>query len=152
MLVKEPRRVRIAKLPLRTVSFGVSTLGLAIKGVGMGLVKVGDVMSMGRGSEWVPRDDLDKTSGKKVNWAKKWTDEARARKEKVEKAEKEILKAMTAKKQPCDSNSNNKKKNDVLDEKKDAADSLFSDNSTVRASDDYENEKTAAMVSEKEFC
>ncbi|KIW62586.1 hypothetical protein PV04_10747 [Phialophora macrospora] len=88
--VQERRTVRVAKLPFRTASFAVSSVGLAIKGVSSGLVKVGDVLSLGKSSEYVPHSDLDK-NGKKIDWAKKFENERKARSEKVEKAKKDIM-------------------------------------------------------------
>jgi hypothetical protein len=86
----------VAKLPFRTASFAVSSVGLVIKGVGSGLVKVGDVLSMGKSSEYVPHGDLDK-NGKKVDWAKKFEKEGKTRSDKVEKAKKEIMEKIAAK-------------------------------------------------------
>ena len=93
--VREPRRVRVAKIPLRTASLAISTVGLTIKAVGHGLVKVGDVMSMGKSSEYVPSGDVDVKSGKKIHWGKMFQKESEERKNKVEKARKEISQKIT---------------------------------------------------------
>jgi len=129
--ITEPRKVRAAKLPFRTASFAVSTVGLAIKGVGNGLVKVGDVMSMGKSSEFVPRGDVDKKTGKKINWGKMFEKEGQEREAKVEKARKVVTERIMAK---------------FLKKQKNL-ESDSTDESTLKGSD---CEK--AVISEKEFC
>jgi hypothetical protein len=94
--IRERRRVQVAKFPLRTASFAVTSVGLAIKGVGKGLVKVGDLMAMGKSSEFVPTPDLDST-GKRIHWAKAFAKEADQRKNKVDKARKDLMDKAAAK-------------------------------------------------------
>ena len=88
--IREPRRVRIAKLPLRTTSFAISAVGLTLKGLGHGLVKLGDIMTLGKSSEFVPADDVDSKTGKKIHWGKKFAREEEEREERVQKATKKI--------------------------------------------------------------
>jgi len=127
--IHEPRRVRIAKLPLRTASLLITPVGLTLKGIGKGLVKVGDVLSMGKSSEFVPSSDVDKKTGKKVDWGKKFEAEGKEREGKVEKARKDIRERILAR----------------LVKKREAG--LESDDDTL-----YGSASEKAVVSEKEFC
>ncbi|EXJ54362.1 hypothetical protein A1O7_09701 [Cladophialophora yegresii CBS 114405] len=132
--IRESRTVCVAKLPLRTASFAVSSVGLAIKGVGSGLVKAGDVLSMGKSSEFVPHGDVGK-NGKKVDWAKKFEKEGKDRSEKVEKAKKTVTEKIAAKLATA-----RKRKNWAADSEYD------SDENTLCGGEKQ------VMATEKEFC
>lgn len=127
--IREPRRVRIAKLPLRTASFVIKPVGLTLKGIGKGLIKIGDVMSMGKSSEFVPEQDVDKKTGKKVDWGKKFKQESCDREAKVEKARKAITERVLG----------------ILAKKREAG--IESDDDTLYGSGGEKD-----VVSEKEFC
>ncbi|KIV83998.1 hypothetical protein PV11_05978 [Exophiala sideris] len=65
--IKERKRVRVAKAPIRTVAAAVSGVGHAVRAVGHGIAKLGDLGKLGKSSEWVPEADV--VNGKKVDWA-----------------------------------------------------------------------------------
>ncbi|EXJ69423.1 uncharacterized protein A1O5_07459 [Cladophialophora psammophila CBS 110553] len=126
--VKESRRVRIAKFPLRAAGSAISGVGLALKTVGHGVAKLGDITSMGKSSEWVPSGDVVVAKDgkmKKIDWSATFEKESKDRTAKVKAA---------------------MKKETPPKEKHSEAES---DRSTLRWSE-YENEK--AIISEKEFC
>ncbi|KIW93421.1 uncharacterized protein Z519_06026 [Cladophialophora bantiana CBS 173.52] len=126
--VKESRRVRIAKFPLRAAGSAISGVGLALKTVGHGVAKLGDITSMGKSSEWVPSGDVVVAKDgkmKKIDWSAKFEKESKDRTAK--------LKAAMKKETPP----------------KEKHSGTESDTSTLRWSE-YENEK--AIISEKEFC
>ncbi|OAP55245.1 hypothetical protein AYL99_10218 [Fonsecaea erecta] len=137
--IKEPRHVRVAKFPLRTAAVAISGIGLAMKTVGHGVAKLGDITSMGKSSEWVPSGDvMVQKNGqmKKIDWAAEFDRENKDRKAKFEKSERwtcaklkaAMKKQGSPKEKDCES---------------------VGGSSTLRGSD-YESEK--AIVSEKEFC
>lgn len=86
--IKERKRVRIAKAPLRSVGFVVGGMGLAIRSVGHGVLKLGDLVALGKSSEWVPEADV--VDGKKVNWSKVFEKEHKDRLSKIEKAQQKV--------------------------------------------------------------
>ncbi|KIW22541.1 uncharacterized protein PV07_12419 [Cladophialophora immunda] len=137
--VKESRRLRIAKFPLRTAGSAISGVGLALKTVGHGVAKLGDIASMGKAAEWVPSGDvaIEKNGKmKKIDWTAKFAQERKDRVAKLEKTERwncAKLKAAMKKQGPT----------------KEKDSDCVGDSSTLRGSE-YENEK--AIVSEKEFC
>ncbi|ETI20545.1 hypothetical protein G647_08582 [Cladophialophora carrionii CBS 160.54] len=139
--IRESRTVRVAKLPLRTASFAVSSVGLAIKGVGSGIIKVGDVLSMGKSTEYVPHGDVDK-NGKKIDWAKKFEKEGKDRSEKVEKAKKMLTEKIAAQLAVA-----RKRKNRGAHVDPEGVHDSDSDANTLCGS-----EKQAVVVMEKEFC
>ena len=140
--IKEGRRMQIAKFPVRTVSFTVSKVGLAIKGMGLGLVKVGDVMDMGKSSEWVGSGDVDAKTGKKVDWSKNFEQESQERCQRVDKARKEHAARVLANMKFWE------KREKWADTVKDVEKGSLSDVSTLKGSE-YGDEK--ALMSEKEF-
>jgi len=71
-----------------TVGFVVGGVGLAIRTVGHGVAKLGEVASLGKSSEWVP--EMDVVGGKKVDWSKEFEKERRARLSKIEGAQKMV--------------------------------------------------------------
>ena len=127
--IRESRRVRLAKFPLRTASFFITPVGLTLKGIGKGLIKVGDVMSMGKSSEFVPERDVDKKTGKKVDWGKKFKQEGKDREAKVESARKAVMEKVLSK----------------LAKKREAG--LESDDDTL-----YGSGGEKGVISEKDFC
>ncbi|KAJ9614278.1 hypothetical protein H2200_002414 [Cladophialophora chaetospira] len=129
IVIREPRRLRIAKLPLRTASFFITPVGLTLKCAGKGLIKVGDILQMGKSSEFVPDSDVDKKTGKRVDWAKKFEQEGKEREGKVEKARKDVRERILAR----------------LSKKREAG--IESDDDTL-----YGSGGEKGIVSEKEFC
>ena len=67
--IKEKKRVRVLKAPLRATGAILLGTSLAMQAVGNGLTKVGNKISMGPSSEWVAEVDID-SSGKKINRSK----------------------------------------------------------------------------------
>ncbi|KIW74176.1 hypothetical protein Z517_12116 [Fonsecaea pedrosoi CBS 271.37] len=138
--VKESRHLRFAKFPLRTAGSAMTGIGLALKTVGHGVAKLGDITSMGKSSEWVPSGDVvvDGKDGKvkKIDWAAKFAQESKDRKAKFEETQRGRCAKLKA-----------AIKKHGLPKEKDGE--SMGDSSTLRGSE-YENEK--AIVSEKEFC
>jgi hypothetical protein len=64
-------------------------MGHGLQALGSGMTKLGGKMSLGKGKEWVPKEDLDSKTGKKINWSAKFAKETKEREEKVEKAKGE---------------------------------------------------------------
>lgn len=87
--IKERKRVRVAKAPIRTAGFAISGVGLAIRTVGNGVTKLGDLGKLGKSFEWVPAADV--VGGKKVNWPAIFEKETREKLVKFEKAKHQIL-------------------------------------------------------------
>jgi len=83
--IKERKRMRVVKAPVRTVAAAVAGVGHVVRAVGHGITKLGDLGKLGKSSEWVPETDVK--NGKKVDWAdilrKETTDKLR----KAEKAQ-----------------------------------------------------------------
>ena len=67
--VKEKKRIRVLKAPLRVTGAIMSGTGLAIQAIGNGLIKVGNKITTGPSSEWVPEADVD-LNGKKIDRSK----------------------------------------------------------------------------------
>ena len=84
--IKERKRVRVAKAPFRTIGFVVSGVGLVVRAAAHGVVKLGDVAKMGKGSEWVPEGDV--VDGKKVDWSSVFEKERRDKLIKIERNER----------------------------------------------------------------
>lgn len=86
--IKERKRVRIAKAPVRTVALLVSGVGIAIRGLGHGVNKLGEVAQLGKSAEWVPEADV--VDGKKVNFPAVFEKEKHDRLVKIERSKKTI--------------------------------------------------------------
>ncbi len=84
--IKERKRVRVAKAPFRAVGLMVGGVGLAIRSVGHGVAKLGDLAVMGPSSEWVPEADVG-ANGKKIDWFKRFDQEHKDRLSKIERAQ-----------------------------------------------------------------
>ncbi|EXJ83144.1 hypothetical protein A1O1_06763 [Capronia coronata CBS 617.96] len=82
--VKERKTVRVMKAPFRTVGFAVQGAGLAVRAVGHGVAKLGELGRLGKGSEWVPEADV--VNGKKVDWPAVFKKEGEAKDAKLAKA------------------------------------------------------------------
>lgn len=70
VLVKEKRRYFIVKAPFRATAAVVHGVGSVVKHVGRGICKVGEVIKLGPGSEWIPEADID-ANGKKIDWSRR---------------------------------------------------------------------------------
>lgn len=86
--IKERKRVRVAKAPIRTVALAVSGVGHVVRAVGHGVAKLGDMGKLGKSSEWVPEGDV--VNGKKVDWAAVFEKEREEKVLRVQKAHKQI--------------------------------------------------------------
>ncbi|EXJ77220.1 hypothetical protein A1O3_10378 [Capronia epimyces CBS 606.96] len=80
--IKERKTVRVIKAPFRTVGFVVEGVGLAVRSVGQGVVKLGELGRLGKSSEWVAKEDV--VNGKKVDWPAVFAKEGRAKDAKIE--------------------------------------------------------------------
>lgn len=67
--VKEKKRARLAKAPLRVAAMPLIVTGLGVKALGKGLHKIGSVMQMGSATKWVPEADMG-ADGKPIDWSK----------------------------------------------------------------------------------
>jgi hypothetical protein len=91
--IKERKRVRVVKAPLRAAAGAVSGVGLAIRSVGQGVAKLGDLgnKQLGKSAEWVPEGDV--VDGKKVDWPAVFAKEQRVTSAIVERTRVRIREA-----------------------------------------------------------
>ncbi|KAI1626336.1 hypothetical protein EDD37DRAFT_339959 [Exophiala viscosa] len=86
--IKERKRVRVAKAPIRTVAAAISGVGHVVRAVGHGVVKLGELGKLGKSSEWIPEPDV--VDGKKVDWADILKQQSADKVLRAEKAKKQV--------------------------------------------------------------